>query len=151
MATDPTKSATAAELADALFTMMPMVAEHVDTRLAEFGMTTTDYWALRSVEGPMAMKDLATCMEIDPSYVTVVADRLEELGFIKRQPHPTDRRVKNLVLTTKGERFKETILDEIWTGNHIFTVLSKQERAAVIEIAYKVVAASSVSSSASPA
>jgi DNA-binding MarR family transcriptional regulator len=140
MATDRTRAAEAAELADALYTAMPMVVDHVNDRLEGLGMTNTDYWALRSVEGPMPMKDLAHCMDIDPSYVTLVADRLEKLGLIERQPHPTDRRVKNLVLTAKGKRFKKTIPDKLWDGSKLFSTLTDSERAELTGLLTKLVA-----------
>ncbi|MGI9599478.1 MAG: MarR family winged helix-turn-helix transcriptional regulator [Acidimicrobiales bacterium] len=140
MVTDRTRATEAAELADALYSVMPMVVDHVDDRLEELGMTNTDYWALRSVEGPMPMKDLAHCMSIDPSYVTLVADRLEELGLIERQPHPTDRRVKNLVLTAKGKRFKKAIPGKLWDGPNTFSTLTSSERAKLTGLLAKIVA-----------
>lgn len=129
-----------ADLVDLLFTVMPMVADHVKERLESYGITTTDYWAMRSVDGPMPMKDLATCMDIDPSYVTVVADRLEKLGFIERQPHPNDRRVKNLVLTAKGRKFKRVVPDKLWSGETMFSALTSEDRAHLTEILGKVAA-----------
>ncbi len=140
MATDGDTAAESAELADVLYTVMPLVVGHVDGRLNEFGMTHTDYWALRSVDGPMPMKDLAHCMDIDPSYVTLVADRLEQLELIERQPHPTDRRVKNLVLTAKGRRFKQTIPKKLWSGSNTFSALSDSERAQLADLLKKLVA-----------
>ena len=140
VATDRTQAADTAELVDLLFTVMPMVAAHANGRLEGLDMTTTDYWALRSVDGPMPMKDLATCMDIDPSYVTTVADRLEQLGLIERQPHPTDRRVKNLVLTAKGRRYKETIPDKLWSAPNLFSTLTDRERSQLIELLVKVAA-----------
>lgn len=135
-----------ADLVDLLFTVMPMVADHVHERLESYGITTTDYWAMRSVEGPMPMKDLATCMDIDPSYVTVVADRLEELGFIERQPHPTDRRVKNLVLTAKGRRFKRVVPDKLWSGETMFSTLTAEDRTRLTDILMKVAASRAAAS-----
>ena len=127
-------------MVDLLFTVMPMVSEHVNDRLDDVGMTTTDYWALRSVDGPTPMKDLATCMNIDPSYVTLVADRLEKLELIERQPHPTDRRVKNLVLTAKGQRFKKSVPDKLWSGTNTFSPATDEERAQLITILTKLAA-----------
>ena len=140
MTPDRSPTAKTAELADALFTVMPMVVDHVNDRLEELGMTNTDYWALRSVEGPMPMKDLANCMKIDPSYVTLVADRLEQRGLIERQPHPTDRRVKNLVPTAKGRRLKKTIPAKLWNGPNTFSTLTDTERAQLTDLLTKVVA-----------
>ncbi|MEM7341111.1 MAG: MarR family transcriptional regulator [Actinomycetota bacterium] len=140
MTADQDRTAKVAELADALFTLMPMVATHVDDRLQKLGMTTTDWWALRSVKGPMPMKELASCMEIDPSYVTAVADRLEQMGLIERQPHPSDRRVKNLVLTTKGEEIKASIPTTLWSGPNLLAELTDPEHAQMLELVHKLVA-----------
>lgn len=137
MPTSKQQAANAAEIVDALFTLMPLVVDHVDSRLADLDMTNTDLWALRSIEGPMPMKDLATCMDFDPSYVTVVADRLESRGLIERQPHPTDRRVKNLVLTAKGAEMKATALDRIWSGDNMFRALTESERRTLLDLVAK--------------
>ncbi len=40
---------------------------HPASGLEVLDMTTTDYWALRSIESPMPMKELAHCMDFDPS------------------------------------------------------------------------------------
>ncbi|MCP3937258.1 MAG: MarR family transcriptional regulator [Actinomycetia bacterium] len=137
MSIDRTRTSETAELADTLYTLMPMVVAHVNERLVEHGMTNTDLWALRSIEGPTPMKDLAHCMDIDPSYVTLVADRLEERGLIEREPHPTDRRVKNLVLTAKGKRYQKTLPDELWAGPNTFSALTDSERSQLIDLLKK--------------
>ena len=124
MAADRTRADATTELVDVLFNFMPLVVNHVNERLEELGMTNTDYWALRTIEGPMPMSELAHCMEFDPSYVTIVADRLETLGLVERQPHPTDRRVKNLVLTAKGRRLKKTIPETLWNAPNLFSALN---------------------------
>ena len=54
--------------------------------------------------GPTRMRDMATHMACDASYITAVADRLEELGLAERRPAADDRRVKELALTPKGEK-----------------------------------------------
>lgn len=137
MATDGTQAADTAKLVDLLFSVMPMVAEHANGGLETLGMTTTDYWALRSVDGPMPMKELATLLDIDPSYVTLVVDRLEKLELIERQPHPTDRRVKNLVLTAKGRKFQKTIPEKLWSGSNMFSALDSRDREQLHDILTK--------------
>ncbi|MCP3990443.1 MAG: MarR family transcriptional regulator [Actinomycetia bacterium] len=119
---------------------MPLVVNHVNQRLEEHGMTNTDYWALRTIEGPMPMSELAHCMDFDPSYMTVVADRLEALGLVERQPHPTDRRVKNLVLTTKGRRLKKSIPETLWSGTHTFSALTSAEHTQLADLLAKLAA-----------
>ena len=85
----------------------------------------------------MPMKELAHCMDFDPSYVTVVADRLESRGLIERQPHPTDRRVKNLVVTATGNRLKRSIPGLLWSGANLFSGLSAGERDQLVELLTK--------------
>lgn len=127
-------------LADSLFTLMPMVVAHINERLEELDLTNTDIAALRSIEGPMPMKDLAQCMSYDPSYVTVVADRLEGLGLIERQPHPSDRRIKNLVLTEQGKQLRKGLPERLWSGDSIFSALTAQEREQLVELASRMIA-----------
>lgn len=50
----------------------------------------------------VSMSVLAECLHNDPSNITGLVDRLEAKGLVERQAHPTDRRVKALVLTTSG-------------------------------------------------
>lgn len=134
MANDHPRQTDTANIVDLLFTIMPMVADHVADGLEDLGMTTNDYWALRSIDGPMPMKELATCMNVDASYVTLVADRLETLGLVERQPHPVDRRVKNLVLTAKGRTLQRTIPEQLWTGPNLFSSMTERDRVRFVEI-----------------
>src|SRR5713226_6169306 len=69
--------------------------------------------ALHTLERPMAMKDLGKRMHCDPSFVTVVADMLEKRGLARREAHPGDRRVKNLVLTEDGQALKCKVEEEL--------------------------------------
>lgn len=48
------------------------------------------------------MRDLAGHWKCDASYVTNLTDTLEQRGLVERRPHPTDRRVKMIVLTDRG-------------------------------------------------
>lgn len=129
-----------ADLADLFFNFMPLVIKQLNERLADLEMTNTDHWALRAIDGPMPMNELAHCMDFEPSYVTIVADRLENLGLIERQPHPTDRRVKNLVVTAKGERLKKTLPDIVWSGPNTFSGLTNAERVQLAKILTKLTA-----------
>ena len=56
-----------------------------------------------SADQPVAMRDLADFFRCDPSYVTSLVDGLESAGLADRRSHPTDRRVKMVVLSPNGE------------------------------------------------
>ena len=51
----------------------------------------------------MPMRQLARRLGCDNSYVTALVDALEERGLAVREQHPTDRRIKVIVLTAKGK------------------------------------------------
>jgi DNA-binding MarR family transcriptional regulator len=69
--------------------------------------------ALRQLDHPMAMKDLGRRMHCDPSFVTGIADLLEQRGLAVRESDPADRRVKRIVLTPAGEELKRQVDAEI--------------------------------------
>ena len=54
------------------------------------------------------MRELAGRLRVDASYITSIVDGLEVQGLVDRSVDPSDRRVKNLVLTPRGrERYRE--------------------------------------------
>ena len=58
--------------------------------------------------GKMTMKDIANCINRTKPTVTVLVDKLEKLGYLKREVSEKDSRYTNIVLTQKGEYFKPT-------------------------------------------
>ena len=57
-----------------------------------------------SADQPIPMRDLADFFRCDPSYVTSLVDGLEAAGLAERRSHPTDRRVKMVVLSRSRGR-----------------------------------------------
>jgi DNA-binding MarR family transcriptional regulator len=53
-------------------------------------------------EQPMTLGQLAEAYGVDRPYATIIVDKLEQLGFVERQPHPSDRRSKIVSLTPAG-------------------------------------------------
>lgn len=76
----------------------------------QLGITAAQVVALRELDGPMTLRDLATRMACEPSNATYVADRMEAQALIRREPHPRDRRSKQVVLTKAGERCRANVL-----------------------------------------
>lgn len=60
---------------------------------------------------PMPMREIAAVLRCDTSYVTSVADGLEQHGLASRAPHKTDRRVKVVELTAKGAKLAKRARD----------------------------------------
>ncbi|MET7987803.1 MarR family transcriptional regulator [Streptomyces sp. NPDC005281] len=78
--------------------------------------------------GPAAMRALATILTCDASNMTGIVDRLEKRDLVRREPSPTDRRVKNVVLTTEGERVIDVIRGKMDTTRAGLDRLSQEDR-----------------------
>ncbi len=57
-------------------------------------------------DGKMTMKDIAQKIRRTKPTVTVLVDKLEKSGFVKREVSESDSRSFNIVLTKKGEDFR---------------------------------------------
>ena len=84
------------------------------------------------------MRDLADQWGFDASYVTSLADALEERGLVERRPHPTDRRVKMLVLTAKGVEARERAQQLLNEPPPSFAALTVAERRQLRDLVRKV-------------
>jgi DNA-binding MarR family transcriptional regulator len=60
------------------------------------------------------MRSIAEMMRCDASWVTGIVDGLEERGYVERQPHKTDRRVKVVTITALGEKAKAKAMEELY-------------------------------------
>jgi len=69
-------------------------------------MSETDLDALEHLEadGPLTQRELGERLSITSGAVTMLVDRLEAAGWVRRAPHPTDRRSVLLTLARKAEK-----------------------------------------------
>jgi DNA-binding MarR family transcriptional regulator len=133
MSDAPTARETAA-LVDQMWLVMRRIWEHAEERLAPYSLSLKHNWALHALDEPMSMSALAERLGIDASYVTTIADQLEERGLIARQPHPTDRRIKSLALTEEGRLLREKLAEELWVEVPVLDTLSASERSRLREL-----------------
>lgn len=98
------------DILDALTALVKRAGAAGHSIAAGLGVAPPDLLALFKLDGSLAMKDLAQRMGCDASFITAVADTLEERGFVRREPNQRDRRVKNLVLTPEGRAAKKRLL-----------------------------------------
>ncbi|MEV4236239.1 MarR family transcriptional regulator [Nocardia sp. NPDC049737] len=98
-------------------------------RVAEtLDMTPSQVIALRELSEPITARELATRMSCEPSNATFVLDRLEQQDLVRRQPHPTDRRAKQIVLTAAGERRRAEALDLLGAQSPLTSLTATQQR-----------------------
>lgn len=91
--------------------------------------------------GAIAMRDLAEQFRCDASYITGLVDGLEERGLAVRQPHPTDRRVKTVLLTDKGRDVTADLRVRRSVPPPAFAVLSDDEQRSLRDLLRRVTAA----------
>jgi DNA-binding MarR family transcriptional regulator len=72
----------------------------------ELGLRPAAMGALRTLDRPRAMSEIASVLHCDNSNVTGIVDGLEEKGLVTRQPAAHDRRVKLIALTAEGRRVR---------------------------------------------
>jgi DNA-binding MarR family transcriptional regulator len=92
-------------------------------------------------DGGLRMSDLAETWGCDASYVTTLADGLQERGLAQRRPHPTDRRVKTIVLTAEGRARRERALELLSEPPSAFASLTAAEQRQLRNLLAKLVAA----------
>jgi DNA-binding MarR family transcriptional regulator len=103
------------------------------TLVARHGLTINDYGALlllsRAGEQGMRRIDLANELQLSPSGITRLLDRLEEQGFVGKGECKEDARVSYAILTDAGlEKVKEAApahIEDI--DRRLSAVLSEEE------------------------
>lgn len=104
-------------------------ARHRQQLLSAQGLTPNDLRAM-TVLAPstgMTMRQLADEWSCDASNATFIVDRLEERGLAERRSVPTDRRVKLVVLTARGRRTLERVLERFYEPPEELLELSRDD------------------------
>ena len=85
--------------------------------LGRRGLTPNDSRALASLDPDegRTMRSLAEEWNCDASNATWIVDRLENFGLAERRNVPHDRRVKLVVLTKKGVKTRQELMNEFYT------------------------------------
>ena len=125
------------EIAECFFELIGSIVGQAEQLAHRLGIPAPFIKALHTLDCPMAMKELGKRMHCDPSFVTLLADMLEKRGLARREPHPADRRVKNIVLTSEGEALKQRVENEITTRMPWNRALNKSERAQLLALIRK--------------
>lgn len=118
----------------------------IDEQLRDLDLTFARYELLVllhfSREGRLPLNVVGSRLQVHPTSVTSAVDRLERQGFVRRSPHPTDRRTKLAEITDAGreraleatERLNATVfaepgLDRSETGQLVDVLRALRHRA----------------------
>ena len=124
-------------LLDALGGLIARLLAEGERLAKDCGVPTFFIKALHLIDGPLAMKELGQRMHCDPSFVTSIADMMEERGLAVRESDPADRRVKRLVLTTAGLDMKHQVEQAMLERSPWRQALTPDERVTLISLIHK--------------
>lgn len=115
------------ELSELLLTMADGLREAIFATVQAEGLLPPMALALRLLNEPMTMREIAETLSCDPSFVTQIADGLERTGLAERRSDLSDRRVKRLAITAKGKRVRARIESRVSTNFGGFDRLTESE------------------------
>ncbi|MFF5923957.1 MarR family winged helix-turn-helix transcriptional regulator [Streptomyces flavochromogenes] len=101
---------------------------------AHHGLTSTQAKVLAQLNGPLPMRALATLLVCDASNVTGIIDRLEARSLVRREPDPSDRRVKNVVATDEGRDIIRRVREEMQATSGALDTLDPAESTTLYEL-----------------
>ncbi len=104
--------------------------------LQEFDAPASAAEALRILatsDTPVTLRDLARQLDRDPSTASLIADRLELVELLTRQPHPGDGRKRVLALTERGHRLWNTLRERLHESA-IFESVTPTERRRLLDL-----------------
>ncbi|MEU8620842.1 MarR family winged helix-turn-helix transcriptional regulator [Streptomyces sp. NPDC048623] len=100
-------------------------------RLKEMGLYPGQEFLMMALWdcGPVRQSVLIRELDLDPSTVTKMLQRLEQSGHVRRRPDPDDRRAVLVEATEEGEALRARV-EEVWCSleEHSLTGLTPAER-----------------------
>ena len=100
----------------------------------ELGLRPAAFGALRILDRPRTMSEVANFLHCDNSNVTGIVDVLEEKGLAIRRPSEQDRRVKLIALTAEGRRVRVRLMRAVEKPPAWLRGLSEVDRRALRDL-----------------
>ena len=120
--------------AQRLSQLLVSIAEHAKCDFAQvagaLGLPVHLARAVLLLGEPAPMRTLAEGLSCDRSYITNLADQLEERGLVERVPGD-DRRVKLLALTPHGVSLRDQLSETVAKQSMVLRRLDDDQRAAL--------------------
>ena len=127
--------------ATAVMRVQQIVLGAVDEALRPFDLTFARYEALVllqfSRKGSLPLGKMGERLMIHPTSVTNIIDRLEVQGFVRRVPHPTDRRTTLAEITDQGREVVEEATRVVTEASFAMDGLSERDLEQLIRLLRK--------------
>ena len=127
--------------------LLTQVGSHAAARFAErlapLELTPPDVGVLRllSQSAGLSQQELASALQVHPSRLVSIIDRLEGRSLVKRQEHAEDRRTYALQLTAEGQ-VALTEVGRLYEAHHdvLCAALSEEEQQRLAEYLERIAA-----------
>lgn len=127
--------------ATSIMRVQQIVLGAVDKVLADLGLTFARYEALVllhfSRRGSLPLGKMGERLQVHPTSVTNLIDRLEDQGLVRRARHPTDRRTTLAEITDSGRLLVEEATAAVVSTGFALDGLSPEELGALTAILRK--------------
>lgn len=111
------------------------LTRQVTAAVDDLGVTVTQLGIAVHLDelGHMSASDLARLFHLTPQSVTTALNRLEQIGWVERRPHPVHRRIVLYEVTPTGLENVERGRERVAAINHsVEVLLSDEERAHLV-------------------
>ncbi|MCP2259877.1 DNA-binding transcriptional regulator, MarR family [Streptoalloteichus tenebrarius] len=119
-----------------------IVLSAVDQVLRPLGLTFARYEALVllvfSQRGSLPMRVMGERLQLHPTSVTNIVDRLEGDGLVRRLPHPTDRRTTLVEITDSGRDLMKRATEAVMEVNFGLPGLTERQTDQLTELLARV-------------
>jgi DNA-binding MarR family transcriptional regulator len=110
----------------------------VDAALRPHGLTFARYEALElltfSRRGRLPMRVMGERLQLHPTSVTNIVDRLQADGLVRRTPHPTDRRATLVEITEAGSALRDAATKSVTSIDFGLTGLTPEQENQLTEL-----------------
>ncbi|HEY2225100.1 MarR family transcriptional regulator [Actinomycetospora sp.] len=125
-----------------VFRVQQILQQAVDTALRPHELTFARYEALVllrfSKAGALPMSLMGQRLQLHPTSITNIVDRLEAAELVRRVPHPTDKRTTLVEITDAGRRRGEEATASVMAIDFGLVGLSEDEVASLTSLLAKV-------------
>lgn len=119
-----------------------IVQSAVDSALRPHGLTFARYEALVllsfSRQGSLPMRVMGDRLQLHPTSVTNIVDRLEADGLVRRVPHPTDRRTTLVEITDSGRDLMHKATESVTSIDFGLTGITERQTKQLNDLLSKV-------------
>jgi DNA-binding MarR family transcriptional regulator len=113
-----------------------IIGQYAPSVWIDSGLTLTQLRSLFLIanKGSINFRKLAEALEVTPSNVTGIVDRLVEQGLVSRTQNPEDRREMTLQATDKGKALLSNLKEAgIKRMTQVLSLLSLEELSALVQ------------------